>query len=95
MANEIKGEKMDKQKKQEVIKSYARTEKDTGSTEVQIALLTERISHLTEHLKVNKNDKHSSRGLMKMVGHRKGLLKYLEKQDIEKYREIKKQLNIR
>jgi len=91
----IKERNMDKQKKQEIIKSFARSEKDTGSTEVQIAILTERINHLTEHLKVNKKDKHSSRGLLQMVGHRKGLLKYLEKQDIEKYREIKKQLGIR
>jgi len=86
---------MDKARKQEVIKTFARNELDTGSTEVQIAILTERIRHLTEHLKVNKGDKHSSRGLMQMVGHRKGLLKYLEKEDLSKYREIKKQLEIR
>ncbi|NCB48226.1 MAG: 30S ribosomal protein S15 [Clostridia bacterium] len=86
---------MDKTKKQEIINTFARSEKDTGSTEVQIAILTERIRHLTEHLKVNKNDKHSSRGLLQMVGHRKALLKYLEKQDINKFREIKKQLEIR
>jgi len=96
MANYNKGEiKMEKAKKQEIIKSFARSEKDTGSTEVQIAILTERIRHLTEHLKVNKNDKHSSRGLMQMVGHRKALLKYLAREDINKYREIKKQLEIR
>lgn len=86
---------MDKAKKQEVIKAFARNELDTGSSEVQIAILTERISHLTEHLKVNHNDKHSSRGLMQMVGHRKALLKYLEKEDINKFREIKKELKIR
>jgi len=86
---------MDKAKKQEIIKTYARDGKDTGSTEVQIALLTERINHLTEHLKENKGDKHSSRGLMQLVGRRKGLLKYLEKEDIEKYRELKKSLGIR
>lgn len=86
---------MDKARKQEVIKTFARSEKDTGSTEVQIALLTERINHLTEHMKANKGDKHSSRGLLKMVGHRKGLLKYLEKEDLMRFREIKKQLGIR
>lgn len=86
---------MDKTKKQEIIKTYARHEKDTGSTEVQIALLTERINHLTDHLKENHNDKHSRRGLLQLVGHRKALLKYLEKENINKYRELKKSLNIR
>ena len=86
---------MEKDKKQQIIKSYGRNDKDTGSTEVQIALLTERINHLTEHLKANKQDNHSRRGLMQLVGRRKGLLKYLEKEDIEKYRELKKSLNIR
>lgn len=81
--------------KQEIIKAYGRKEGDTGSTEVQIALLTERIEHLTEHLKSNPNDKHSRRGLFQLVGKRKGLLKYLESKDIEKYREIKTKLNIR
>jgi len=81
--------------KQEIIKAYGRKEGDTGSTEVQIALLTERIEHLTEHLKANPNDKHSRRGLFQLVGKRKGLLKYLESKDIEKYREIKTKLNIR
>ncbi len=81
--------------KQEIIKAYGRKEGDTGSTEVQIALLTERIDHLTEHLKANPNDKHSRRGLFQLVGKRKGLLKYLESKDIEKYREIKTKLNIR
>ena len=86
---------MDKKVKDEIIKKYARNEKDTGSTEVQIAILTERINHLTEHLKANPSDKHSSRGLLKLVGQRKGLLSYLEKEDIEKYRSLKKSLNIR
>ena len=86
---------MEKDKKQQIIKSFGRNDKDTGSTEVQIALLTERINHLTEHLKANKQDNHSRRGLMQLVGRRKGLLKYLEKEDIEKYRELKKSLNIR
>lgn len=86
---------MEKDKKQEIIKAFGRNDKDTGSTEVQIALLTERINHLTEHLKANKQDNHSRRGLMQLVGRRKGLLKYLEKEDIAKYRELKKALNIR
>jgi len=84
-----------KTKKSEIIKTFGRTEKDTGSTEVQIALLTERINNLTEHLKVNKKDNHSRRGLLKMVGQRKGLLNYLEKTDITKYREIKTKLGLR
>ena len=86
---------MEKAKKQEIIKSFARSEKDTGSTEVQIAILTERNNHLNEHLSVNPNDKHSRRGLMQLVGQRKGLLNYLEKEDINKLRELKKKLGIR
>ncbi len=86
---------MEKAKKQEIIKSFGRNDKDTGSTEVQIALLTERINHLTEHLKANAQDNHSRRGLIKLVGQRKGLLSYLEREDIKKYRELKKALNIR
>ena len=86
---------MEKAKKQEIIKSFGRNDKDTGSTEVQIALLTERINHLTEHLKANSQDNHSRRGLIKLVGQRKGLLSYLEREDIKKYRELKKALNIR
>lgn len=86
---------MDKVKKQEIIKNFARDEKDTGSTEVQVAILTERIRHLTEHLKANPADKHSRRGMMQLVGQRKGLLKYLENEDIERYRDLKKKLNIR
>ena len=85
----------DTAKKAEIVKTYGRTEKDTGSAEVQIALLTERINTLTEHLKVNQKDNHSRRGLLKMVGRRKRLLNYLEKTDINKYREIKAQLKIR
>ena len=64
--------------KKETIEKYRLSEKDTGSAQVQIALLTDRIKHLTEHLKVNKNDNHSRRGLLQLVGQRKGLLKYLE-----------------
>ena len=86
---------MDKNQKQELIKNFARDEKDTGSTEVQVAILTERIRHLTEHLKSNPADKHSRRGMMQLVGQRKGLLKYLEAKDIDAYRKLKKELNIR
>ena len=86
---------MDKVKKQEIIKNFARNEKDTGSTEVQIALLTERINHLTDHLKANPQDNLSRRGLLKLVGQRKGLLNYLEREDITKFRELKKTLKIR
>ena len=86
---------MEKAKKQEIISTFARGEKDTGSTEVQVAILTERIQHLTEHLKANPNDKHSRRGMMQLVGQRKGLLSYLEGVDIERYRELKKKLNLR
>ena len=81
--------------KNAVIKEYQLSENDTGSTEVQIALLTARIKHLNEHLKVNKNDNHSRRGLLCMVGKRNGLLKYLEDRDINKYRELKAKLCIR
>ena len=86
---------MDKVKKQDIINAYARKEGDTGSPEVQIALLTERINHLTEHLKVNKQDNHSRRGLLQLVGRRKGLLQYLKDTDLEKYRELIVKLNIR
>lgn len=86
---------MDKQLKQEIIAKYAMHEGDTGSPEVQIALLTERIKHLTEHLKVHKKDYHSRRGLLKMVGQRRGLLNYLMKKDINRYRELIAKLDIR
>lgn len=85
----------EKERKQEILTTYARAEKDTGSAEVQIALLTERINELTEHLKVHKKDEHSRRGLLIMVGKRKRLLKYLESKDIERYRDIIAKLNIR
>ncbi|MBR2385519.1 MAG: 30S ribosomal protein S15 [Clostridia bacterium] len=81
--------------KTELINQYARHEGDTGSAEVQIALLTARINHLNEHLKVNKNDKHSRRGLLKMVGRRKGMLDYLKSVDIERYRALIAQLGLR
>ena len=77
-----------KEKKQEIIAKFGRTPNDTGSPEVQIALLTERINELTAHLKENQNDHHSRRGLLKMVGQRRGLLAYLKKIDIERYRAI-------
>ena len=86
---------MEQSKKAEIINEYKRHDGDTGSTEVQIALLTERINHLNEHLKSNNNDKHSRRGLLKMVGHRKGLLDYLKSVDIEKYRDIVAKLGLR
>ena len=91
-----KGEEtMDKQIKQQIIEEYRLTETDTGSPEVQIAILTYRINHLTEHLKANKKDFHSQRGLLTMVGHRKNLLAYLSRKDIERYRAIVKKLGLR
>lgn len=84
-----------KERKQEIINKFGRTANDTGSPEVQIALLTERINDLTEHLKENKNDHHSRRGLLKMVGQRRGLLAYLKKIDIERYRAIVEGLGLR
>ncbi|MBR1925298.1 MAG: 30S ribosomal protein S15 [Clostridia bacterium] len=81
--------------KQDVISKFQRKEGDTGSPEVQIALLTNRIRHLTEHLKVHKKDNHTRRGLLKLVGKRKGLLRYLEKTDLEKFRSLKQELGIR
>ena len=81
--------------KQSIIKEYARHEGDTGSPEVQIAVLTTRILALTEHLKSNKKDHHSRRGLLKMVGHRRRLLSYLYKSNIERYRSIISKLGIR
>lgn len=84
-----------KEKKAAIMKEYARSEGDTGSPEVQIALLTERINELTAHLKENQNDHHSRRGLLKMVGQRRGLLAYLKKIDIERYRAIVEGLGLR
>ncbi|MCI8999599.1 MAG: 30S ribosomal protein S15 [Clostridia bacterium] len=86
---------MTKERKEEIIKTYKRDEKDTGSPEVQIALLTGRITELTEHLKVHTKDNHSRRGLLKMVGKRRNLLNYLAKKDIERYREIVEKLGLR
>ena len=81
--------------KKEIIAKYGKTPEDTGSPEVQIALLSARIAELTEHLKIHKKDHHSRRGLLKMVGQRRGLLDYLKKKDIERYRAIIAQLGLR
>jgi small subunit ribosomal protein S15 len=88
-------DKMDKETKSAIIEKFAVTQNDTGSPEVQIALLTERINHLNDHLKIHSKDHHSRRGLLKMVGKRRGLLNYLKKKDIERYREVVKSLNLR
>ena len=84
-----------KETKQSIIDQYKLHEGDTGSPEVQIAILTERINHLNEHLKVYKKDHHSRRGLLKMVGRRRNLLNYLMKKDINRYRAIIEKLGIR
>ena len=86
---------MDKELKQQIIESNRVHETDTGSPEVQIAILTNRINHLNEHLKVNKKDLHSRRGLLMMVGKRRGLLNYLQKKDIERYRALISKLGLR
>lgn len=86
---------LSKEKKQEIIKEYQLEEGDTGSTEVQVALLTARIAELTEHLKDHKNDHHSRRGLLKMVGTRRKLLRYLQNNDVLRYRELISKLGIR
>ncbi len=86
---------MNKEQKQAIIDEYKTGEKDTGSTEVQVAILTFRIKELTEHLKVHKHDHHSRRGLFKMIGKRRGLLRYLQSKDIEGYRELIEKLGIR
>lgn len=86
---------MTKERKQEIINKFAQSKNDTGSAQVQIALLTERINELTEHLKVNPKDNHSRRGLLKLVGKRKGFLAYLEARDIDAFRALKKELNLR
>ena len=86
---------MTTERKQEIIKTYRRDAKDTGSPEVQIALLTERINELTEHLKVHTKDNHSRRGLLKMVGSRRNLLNYLARKDVQRYRDIVEKLGLR
>ena len=82
-------------RKAELIKNYAQAEGDTGSPEVQVALLTARINHLNEHLQSHQKDHHSRRGLLKMVGARRGLLEYLKKKDIERYRALVAKLGLR
>ena len=84
-----------KEKKTDIIKEFATHEGDTGSPEVQIAVLTARINELNAHLKENHNDHHSRRGLLKMVGHRRNLLSYLQKKDIERYRAVVAKLGLR
>ena len=84
-----------KEEKQKIVKEFAKNEKDTGSAEVQIAILTKEINDLTEHLKVHIHDYHSRRGLLRKVGKRKNLLQYLAKKDIQSYREIIRKLGLR
>ncbi len=86
---------MTKERKLEIINEYKRDEADTGSAEVQVALLTERINELTEHLKVHKKDNHSRRGLLKMVGKRRNMLNYLQKKDEERYQVLVEKLGLR
>ena len=86
---------MTKERKQEIIATFATHEGDTGSPEVQVALLTERINHLNDHLKTHKKDHHSRRGLLMMVGQRRGMLQYLAKVDIERYRSLIERLGLR
>lgn len=86
---------MQKEEKQQIITTYCTHEGDTGSPEVQIAILSKRIASLTEHLKVNKKDHHSRRGMLKMIGHRRNLLNYLQKKDINRYRAIVEKLGLR
>ena len=86
---------LDKETKQQIIKDFARFEGDTGSVEVQVAMLTKQINLLTEHLKAHKKDYSSSRGMMKMVGKRRNLMEYLKKNDVNRYRELVKRLGLR
>ena len=80
---------------QEIIKEYGKSDTDTGSTEVQVALLSNRIEHLTEHLKTHKKDHHTRRGLLMLVGKRRRLLQYLQNQDVQRYRDIIEKLGLR
>jgi small subunit ribosomal protein S15 len=84
-----------KERVEELVKAYGKSEKDTGNTDVQVALLTERINHLTAHLKTNTKDHHTRYGLLKLVGQRRSLLDYVAANDIERYRSLIKKLNIR
>ncbi len=92
MANKYR---ISKEKTAELIKEFGKSEADSGSAEVQVAILSERIRNLTEHLKVHKKDNHTRRGLMKLIGKRRGLLKYIKSRDIDEYRELIKKLGIR
>ncbi len=84
-----------KERSTEIISEYGKNENDSGSVEVQIAILSERIQNLTDHLQVHKKDNHTRRGLMKLIGKRRGLLKYMKNRDIDEYREFIKKLGIR
>ena len=86
---------LSKDKKTSIVESFERKKGDTGSVEVQVALLTERINNLTEHMKEHKHDYHTNRGLLQMVGKRKNLLEYLKREDVQRYRELIKKLNLR
>ncbi len=86
---------MDKEKKAEIVSTYQNKDRDTGSTEVQVALLTERIKELTDHMAANRHDHHSQRGLLKLVGKRRRLLNYLSQEDADKYNQLIKRLGLR
>jgi small subunit ribosomal protein S15 len=86
---------LDKEKKAEIISNYQTREGDTGSTEVQVALLTERINQLTTHMAINRHDYHTQRGLLKLVGHRRRLLAYLSREDVGRYNQLIKRLGLR
>ena len=86
---------LSKEMKEQIVKKYGRTEGDTGSAEVQVAILTQEINDLTEHLKEHKHDYHSRRGLLQKVGQRRSMLNYLAKKDVQRYREVIKQLGLR
>ena len=86
---------LSKDKKSTIVSEFARSKGDTGSVEVQVALLTERINKLTEHMKEHQHDFHTNRGLLQMVGKRKSLLDYLKREDVQRYRELIKKLNLR
>jgi small subunit ribosomal protein S15 len=92
---EVKNMAITKERKNEIINKFARHEGDTGSPEVQIAVLTEEINHLNEHARMHKKDHHSYRGLMKKVGHRRNLLAYLRQKDVQRYRELIQALGLR
>jgi len=92
---EVKDMAISKERKNEIINKFARHEGDTGSPEVQIAVLTEEINHLNEHARMHKKDHHSYRGLMKKVGHRRNLLAYLRQKDVQRYRELIQALGLR